>query len=156
MRVIDIPNYDKLTIEHIVLDYNGTLASGGKVLESTKEILAKLCREYKIYVITADTFGTVKEELKEFALEVTILKSSNHTQEKADFIKSLGANCTVAIGNGNNDEQMLKTAKLSIAIIGSEGCATKTLLSSDISCSNINSALNLFINYKTLIATLRR
>jgi len=156
MKIIDIPNYNKLEIEHIVLDYNGTLASGGKVLEDTKKLLEKLCFEYKVYVITADTFGTVKEELKEFNLEVVVLKSFNHTKEKADFVKSLDANKTVAIGNGNNDTLMLQSVQLSIAIIGNEGCSTKTLLASDITCTNITDALNLLLNTKALIATLRR
>jgi len=126
------------------------------VQEKTKEVLKKLCKEYKVYVITADTFGTVKEELKEFNLEVIVLKSNNHTQEKADFVKSLDADKTVAIGNGNNDRLMLQTALLSIAIIANEGCATKTLLASDISCFNIVDALKIFIDKKTLIATLRK
>ena len=156
MKIIDIPNYNKLEIKNIILDYNGTLASGGKVLDDTKELLEKLCKEYKVYVITADTFGTVKEELKSFDLEVVVLTSSNHTKEKADFVSSLGAKNSVAIGNGNNDEKMLKTAQLSIAIVASEGCATKTLLASDITCTDIKDALNLLINTKSLIATLRR
>ena len=155
MKIVDIPNYGKLEIEHIVLDYNGTLANGGRVQEKTKEVLKRLCKEYKVYVITADTFGTVKEELKEFNLEVAVLKSNNHTQEKADFIKSLNADKTVAIGNGNNDSLMLQNALLSIAIIGKEGCSTKTLLASDITCTNITDALNLLLNTKALIATLR-
>jgi len=155
MNIIEIPNYKKLEIKYIVLDYNGTLASSGKVLDDTKEVLKKLCNVYRVYVITADTFGTVKDELKEFNLEVVVLSSSNHTKEKADFVNSLGANSAVAIGNGNNDEQMLKSAKLSIAIVADEGCSTKTLLASDITCYNIKDALNLLINKKSLIATLR-
>ena len=156
MKIIDIPNYTKLEIEHIVLDYNGTLASGGRVQEKTKEVLNKLCKEYRVYVITADTFGTVKEELKEFNLEVVVLKSNNHTQEKADFINSLNADKTVAIGNGNNDSLMLQTALLSIALIGNEGCSYESLKSSTIVCTDIVNAISLFINTKALIATLRR
>ncbi len=156
MKIIDIPNYGKLEIKHIVLDYNGTLASSGKVLKDTKEALRKLCKEYKVYVITADTFGSVKDELEEFDLEVIVLKSNNHTQEKADFVNSLNAKNTVAIGNGNNDTLMLQNALLSIAIIGDEGCFTKTLLASDIVCKDILDAIDILLNNKKLIATLRR
>jgi soluble P-type ATPase len=60
------------------------------------------------------------------------------------------------IGNGNNDSEMVKNAILGIAIIGDEGCATPTLLQSDISCTNIADALELLLNEKRLIATLRR
>ena len=154
--VIEIPNYADFNIENIVFDYNGTLASNGGLNSSSIELLRELCREFNIFVITADTFGSVKEELKDFDLEVKILTSNNHTLEKADFIRSLNSNKTVAIGNGNNDIKMLEEATLSIAIIGKEGCATKTLLASDIVLHNIDDAMELFLNPKRLVATLRR
>ncbi len=150
-----IPNYANLEIENIVFDYNGTLAVNGAVNIRTKELLKALCKEFKVYTITADTFGSVKQELAEFNLEVIVLNSNNHTQEKADFIQSLGAKNTVALGNGNNDAKMLEIAELSIAIAGGEGCATKTLLASDIVCHNIDDAIELFLNPNRLIATLR-
>ena len=154
--LFDIPNYRALEIESILFDYNGTLAFNGSVNEKTKEILEKLCKEFNVYVITADTFGSVVEELKEFDLKIKILTSSNHTQEKADFIKELNPDKTVAIGNGNNDIEMVKSATLSIAIIGREGCATETMLHSDIVCFSIDDAIELFLEPKRLIATLRR
>jgi len=155
MNIIDIPNYKLLNIKNIVLDYNGTIATNGKVLDSTKELLKKLSKSYNLYVITADTFGSVKKELKELNIEVIVLSSSNHTKEKANFIKKVGAQNTVAVGNGNNDTLMLKAATLAIAIIGNEGCATKTLLASDICAKDIEDVLNLFILKKSLVATLR-
>lgn len=154
--LFEIPNYANLEIKNIVFDYNGTLAVNGAVSTKTKELLKALCKEFKVYTITADTFGSVKQELAEFNLEVIVLNSNNHTQEKADFVQSLGAKNTVAIGNGNNDAKMLETTKLSIAINGKEGCATKTLLVSDIVCHNINDAIELFLNPNRLIATLRK
>ncbi len=154
--LIEIPDYANLEIENIVFDYNGTLAFNGSVNDKTKEILEKLSKEFNIYVITADTFGSVAEELKEFDLKLKILTSSNHTQEKADFIKELNPDKTAAVGNGNNDIEMVETATLSIAIIGREGCATQTMLHSDIVCYNIDDAIELFLETKRLIATLRR
>ena len=150
-----IPNYADLEIEHIVFDYNGTLAVNGVVNSATKELLKKLCQKFKVYVITADTFGSVKQELAEFNLEVVVLQTSNHTQEKAHFVQQLGADNCIALGNGNNDAKMLEAAKISIAIAGKEGCATKTLLASDIVCHNIDDAIELFLNPNRLIATLR-
>ena len=150
-----IPNYADLEIEHIVFDYNGTLAVNGVVNSATKELLKKLCQKFKVNVITADTFGSVKQELEGFNLEVVVLQTNNHTQEKADFVQQLGTNSCVALGNGNNDAKMLEAAKLSIAIVGKEGCATKTMLASDIICHNIDDAIELFLNPNRLIATLR-
>lgn len=154
--IIDIPNLEEIEIKNLVFDYNGTLASNGAVSNSVKKALLNLVSNFNIYVITADTFGTVKEELKDTGIEVAILSTKNHTKEKADFIKKIGESHTLSFGNGNNDELMLKCSKISIAIIGDEGCSTKTMLSSDIVCKSILDAMGIIEEPKKLIATLRK
>ncbi len=154
--MIHIPHFKDLEIENILFDYNGTLAADGQLKEETEKLLSDVCTLYRVYVITADTFGTVKEALSGFDLEVLILSSSDHTAEKALFLSKLGADKTVALGNGNNDAQMLENAVLSFAIMGEEGCAKETLLASDVVCRDIGSAMGLLLNPKRLIATLRR
>ena len=156
MQKIEIPNYKSITLQHLVLDYNGTIAKDGRLKSEVKELLPLLSKRYKVHVITADTFGSVKAELKGFEVTVTLLTTNNHTQEKATYIEKLGKTNSVAIGNGNNDSEMLKNAILGIAVIGDEGCATRTLLQSDITTNSINDALMLLLNEKRLIATLRR
>ena len=153
---IDIPNYKNLRLSNIVLDYNGTIAKDGVLKSEVKLLLPKLCKLYNVHVITADTFGSVKEEVKEFDVRVRVLNSDNHTQEKADFIQDLNPLLSVAIGNGNNDALMLKKAEIGIALLGDEGCSFSTLAQSDIVCKNIGDALELFLNTKRLIATLRK
>lgn len=155
-NTITIPNYKTLSIKHIVCDYNGTIAKSGQVLDGVLERFLVLGEQYMLHVITADTFGSVKTQLEGYGAEVKILSSSDHTQEKADYITHLEAEQTIAIGNGNNDVKMLKTAIMGIAIIGDEGCSTQAILSSDIVCKDINDALDLIIEPKGPIATLRR
>jgi len=146
----------KIKINNIVLDYNGTIAKDGILKEQVKMLLPLLSKKYNVYVITADTFGSVHEQVENFDVKVKVLKSENHTLEKANFIKKLGKKNCVAIGNGNNDAKMLKKAKLAIALLGDEGCATKTLFQSDLVCKSIEDALELFIYPKRLVATLRK
>ena len=153
---ININNYKNLSIKHIVLDYNGTLAKDGVLKEGVKKLLRELSKLYTLHVITADTFGSVQSQVAAFDVEVKVLKSANHTEEKAEYVKSLESKECVAVGNGNNDAQMLKTAELGVAIIGDEGCATATLLVSDIVSDSIEDALELFLNPKRIIATLRK
>jgi soluble P-type ATPase len=153
---IDIPHFKRLNITHLVLDYNGTIAVDGTLLLSVKQLLPKLCEHYQVHVITADTFGSVKEQLQDYPVTLKILTSNDHTQEKAEYLDSLGTRHTVAIGNGNNDTEILKKAVLGIALIGKEGCATSTLVQSDLVCREIEEALQLLISPKRLIATLRR
>ncbi|SFV69677.1 HAD family hydrolase, a [hydrothermal vent metagenome] len=154
--MIEIPHFKNLEIENILFDYNGTLATDGHLKPKTGLLLKEVCQSYRVYVITADTFGTVKEALKAFDLEVLILSSVDHTREKAAFLASLGTERTVTLGNGNNDAKMIKDAVLSIAILGDEGCSTETLSASDIVCKDIGSAMELLLSPKRLIATLRR
>lgn len=155
-NTIKIPNYKTLTLTNIVLDYNGTIAKDGVLKEEVKILLPKLTDKYNIHVITADTFGSVKQELKDFNVIVKVLESENHTQEKADYIMSLNETSCVAVGNGANDKFMLKIAEIGIALMGDEGCNLETLLGSDIVCKNIHEALELFLYQKRLIATLRK
>jgi len=153
---ITVPGYGALTLRHIVLDYNGTLAKDGEPLAEALALLPELCERYRVHVITSDTFGTVEKALAAYDVTVTVLRSSDHTAEKAHYVDALGTAVCAAVGNGNNDAKMLEAAALGIALIGDEGCATRTLLASDIVCKQISEALELFLNAKRLVATLRR
>ena len=153
---IEIPYYKTVSLRHIVLDYNGTLAEDGVLKESAKKLLPELIARYEVHVITSDTFGSVKAQLEGFDVCVKVLTSDDHTGEKEAYVDELGSVHCVAVGNGNNDRAMLKKALLGIALIGDEGCNTQTLLSSDIVCISIKDALMLLLNEKRLIATLRK
>ncbi len=153
---IKIPHYKTVTLRHVVLDYNGTLAEDGVLKESAKKLLPELIERYEVHVITSDTFGSVQAQLAGFAVRVKVLQSDDHTGEKEAYVTELGSVHCVAVGNGNNDGAMLKKAELGIALIGDEGCNTNTLLNSDIVCNSIKDALKLLLNAKRLTATLRK
>ena len=153
---IEIPNYKNITITDIVCDYNGTIAKDGKVLPEIKTLFLELSEYYTLHVITADTFGSVITQLEGYGAGIKILVSSDHTQEKADFIATLGAGQCAAMGNGNNDSAMLKSASIGIAVLGDEGCSKEALFAADIVCQDSADALALFLEPKRLIATLRR
>ena len=153
--IIEIPNYKRIKLINIVLDYNGTIAKDGVLKDEVKTILPELASKYRVHVITADTFGSAHEQLKGFDVEVKVLQSDNHTLEKAEYVKSLNATRCAAIGNGNNDMKMIEVAEIGITIIGDEGCSMKSIIKSDLVCKSIEDALELFLNKKRLIATLR-
>jgi soluble P-type ATPase len=144
-----------LHLEHVVLDYNGTLAKDGVLKDEVKTLFEPLIKRYRIHVITSDTFGSVTSQLKDFDVNIKVLTSGDHTAEKAAYIQALDAAKCVAIGNGANDAKMLREAVLGIALMGDEGCATQTLLNSQITCKSIKEALELLLYEKRLIATLR-
>ncbi len=156
LRMIEIPNFKTLDITHIVCDYNGTIAKDGMVYPEVKVLFETLAENYTLHVITADTFGSVAAQLADSPVTIKVLSSSDHTQEKADYIASLGAEKCAALGNGNNDAAMLEHAALGIAIFGEEGCATPTMLASALVCKEVTDALSLFLHPKRLVATLRK
>ncbi len=156
MKEITIAHYKDLRLKHIVLDYNGTLAKDGELKVEVRPLLTSLREHYEVHVITADTFGSVKAQLEGSDVTIKILQSSDHTFEKAAYVDGLDASACATVGNGNNDVMMLEKAALGIALIGDEGCSTKTLMSSDIVCKEIADALELLLDEKRLIATLRK
>ena len=157
MLKINIPDYKLLEIEHLVLDYNGTLAQDGQIIEGVEKKLRKLSTQIEVHILTADTFGTVKSQFTENFINIEIIeKDKEGIDYKSEFIKSLGQEKVISIGNGNNDAQMLKSAALGIAIIGNEGAAVNALMNADIAIKSIKDALDILINKRRLIATLRR
>ena len=151
---LDIPGFKPLQLENIVLDFNGTIAFDGKLLPGVAERLTKLCNQFSIYVITADTFGTVQEQMAGLA-RVKVLESGNHRDEKYDFVFQLGSDSVIAFGNGRNDVMLLKAASVGIAVCQQEGAAAEALLSADAVVHDILDGLDLLLYPKRLLATLR-
>ena len=155
MIEINIPGYRKLQVEHLVLDYNGTIACDGDLIAGVKENLATLAGELQIHILTADTFGKARSGLKGIKCQISILAPETQDIGKLEYVKGLGSDNTVCMGNGRNDQLMLKEAALGIAVILDEGAAVETLRAADIVCTNIISALELLTNPLRLMATLR-
>lgn len=155
MLEIKIPGLDTLILEHIVLDYNGTIAKDGKVLPGVIEKLNALSGRISVHILTADTFGTAARECGSVNGTVTLISGSDGAREKEIFVKKLGKGCVVAVGNGMNDRLMLKAAALGILVLGPEGSSSSALSAADIVVGNINDALDLVINTKRIVATLR-
>lgn len=156
MIELNIPGYKKINIDNIVFDYNGTLAVDGRLMESIKEKLIEISKYVKPYIITADTFGTVRKNFEDIDVEIKIISKENGSIDKLNLIKQLGANSTIAVGNGNNDELMLRESVIGVSILGSEGLSTKALLASDIIINDIKDIFDMIINKKKMIATLRK
>jgi soluble P-type ATPase len=156
MITIDIPGGQTLAIEHLVLDFNGTLAVDGVLLPGVEACLNALAEEVQVHVVTADTFGKARAELETVQCRVSILPPGEQDAAKLAYIQQLGPELTAAIGNGHNDRLMLKAAALGIAVIDREGVAAGCLLAADVLSPGIVSALDLLLHPLRLVATLRR
>jgi len=156
MLTVDIPGWGVLNLEHIVLDFNGTMALDGVLLPGVKERLNLLAEKLQVHILTADTFGTGKAACREIKGRVHILEQGRAGAElKKEFIETLGKDKTVAVGNGTNDTLMLKAAALGIMVLGPEGASGKALAAADVVVTDINHGLDMLLNPKRLVATLR-
>ena len=149
MIEIRIPGGETLRFEHLVLDYNGTLARDGKLLPGVRERIEALASHLGVHVVTADTFGRAREEMAGIPCEVSVLPPEGHR------VLGLGASGVAAIGNGRNDRLMLEAAALGIAVVEGEGAAPETVLAADVVCRSALDALDLLLEPKRLVATLR-
>ena len=154
MFELDIPGFKLLQLENIVLDFNGTISHDGKLISEVADRLFELRENFAIFVVTADTFGTVKAQMKELA-RIKILETTDHRDEKRSFVTQLGRDSVVAFGNGRNDVMMLKTASLGIAVCQGEGASSEVVQAADIVCKDIRDGLDLLRFPKRLLATLR-
>lgn len=152
---VKIPGYGNLHIENVLMDYNGTIAASGSFIPDLKETILKLSKKVNLYVITADTFGTVSKELENLPIEIIKIKKNNERREKLEALKKLRPEKTIAFGNGNNDTLILNESAVGICIIGDEGSSKEAVMAADVIIGNIEKGLELLVEPNKLKATLR-
>ncbi len=155
MVQIDVPGGEVFRLEHLVADYNGTLAADGWLLAGVAERLRRLSFYLQLHVVTADTFGRVREQLQGVPCRLEVLAASGQAEAKRCYVQALGAAACVAMGNGRNDARMLEAAALGIAVIGEEGASAEALRGARVVCRDALSALDLLLSPLRLKATLR-
>lgn len=155
MIFIDIPGRMPIAIEHLVLDFNGTIAVDGRLVPGVADRLNRIGEQAAIHVLTADTFGHCRSELATVSCQISVLPEGRQDMRKCEYVQKLGESRTVAVGNGLNDWRMLAAAALGIAVMLDEGLAVKTLMAADVVCPGILPALELLACPLRLKATLR-
>jgi soluble P-type ATPase len=138
-------------LDHLVLDFSGTLSVDGKLLPGLAERLGRISRFMRIMVLTADTYGKARGALRGLPLELRMVSAG---ADKVRFLNTVGPARAVAIGNGRNDVGMVKSAALGIAI-GPEGACGVLVGVADLVVKDVRDALDLVMNPLRLKATLR-
>ena len=155
MIEIDIPGFGQRTLEHLVLDYNGTLALDGRVQPGVFSRLSQLKNSLKIHILTADTYGTVRTTFGHTDATVHVLTAGDECAAKAEYVRTLGPQSCACLGNGSNDAAMLMEAGLSIAVLQPEGVAMAALSAAHVLVPGIEAGLDLLLHPNRLKATLR-
>ena len=90
MIEIDVPGNKKFRLEHLVLDYNGTIAFDGALIDGAKASLAELSQMLTLHVITADTFGSVEKALKDIDCKLAVIPLDRQDMAKLAFVEKIG------------------------------------------------------------------
>jgi len=157
---VDIPGVGPLSIETLVCDYSGTLSCGGKLTPGVQERLIRLAGLVEIQVLTSDTFGTVRFELQNIALDTHVLAGDWHDEQKLEFVTERCNPATAAaFGNGANDRLMLEAVRkaggLAVAVDNGEGCAVAALQNASLLIQGADRALDLLLEPDRVKAGLR-
>lgn len=155
MVEVVIPGAPTLRLEHLVLDFNGTLACDGVLIAGVAVRIARLADVLRIHVLTGDTFGTAEAALAGAPCHVRVLPGTAQADAKRDYVATLDAKRVACVGNGRNDRLMMKQAALAIAVVQSEGACAATLAAAHVVAPRIRDALDLLLHPMRLTATLR-
>lgn len=154
--LFSIPGVGELELKDLLLDFNGTIARDGQLISNLDRTLLQLAEQLMIHIITADTGGTVQQELSRIPCRLHIIKPGDEARQKVEYLRSIGSEHAICFGNGANDSLMLKEAKVGVAVLEGEGAATAAIINSDIVCRSIFDAFGLLMVPQRMVATLRK
>lgn len=155
MLEITIPGRAPLQLDQLILDYNGTLAGDGVLLPELVAPLHALAQHLTLHVLTADTHGNAVQQLAALPCRVAVIDSGDQIAAKQRYLHQWPLQNCAAIGNGCNDQWLLRDAALGIAVLAPEGLAVSALQCADIVVDSCSAALELLLKPARLIATLR-
>lgn len=156
MIELNIPGLGTLQLEHLVCDVSGTLTVDGQLPEGLPRAIRNLRDRLSVHLITADTHGRQDQIDQQLGLQAVRLRSGDEAQQKAEYVRKLGAERVVAVGQGTNDAAMLQEAGLGICVLSKEAAAVEALLAADLLAPDIFAALELLERPLRIVASLRR
>ena len=154
MIELHIPGRGTLQLEHLVCDVNGTLAVDGNLLDGIARPLTNLRDRLTLHLLTADTHGKQAIIDKQLGIQAVRILGGSEAIQKEAYVKGLGAESVVAVGQGANDAAMLKAAELGICVYSDEGTAVEALMAADLVVPSIFIALDLLDKPLRIVASL--
>jgi P-type E1-E2 ATPase len=156
MIELNIPGRGRLQLEHLVCDVNGTLALDGTLPVGMVRTLNALKDRLMIHIISADTLGNLQSVERQLKIHAIRINPQEEAEQKAAYVRELGAEHVAAIGQGANDAQMLNEAAIGICVLSLEGTAIETIMSADLVMPGIFEALELFDKPLRMVSSLRK
>lgn len=156
MIEVNVPGWRMLSLENVLCDFNGTLATDGALEQGVGQRLEALAQQAHVVVLTADTHGTAHEALAGLPVEVRVIEPGQEAMAKRFALDEFGAMSTAFLGNGANDEKALAAAGVGIAVLGGEGACGASISAADMVVLRPVDALDLLLKPARLVAGLRR
>lgn len=156
MIELNIPGRGVVELEYLVCDVNGTLTLDGQLVDGLVRSFSTLRDRLSLHLVTADTHSRQELIDRQLSLKAVRIQPGDEARQKADYVRGLGAEHVVAIGQGANDAGMLKEAALGICVLSPEGAAMETLMAADLVVPNIFTALELLEKPLRIVASLRK
>ena len=151
---IDIPGRSTLEIEHVLLDYNGTIAVDGELAPGAADAIRQLAEQAHVAVLTADTYGTAHAQCDPLGVEVVTFPRADAAQFKQQYASGLSGQIA-CLGNGFNDIGMFSECNLAIAVLDTEGTCAGLIAHADVLARSVAEGLELLLRTDRLRATLR-
>lgn len=145
---------NSLIIETLILDLNGTLAVGWKLVDGIWSKISTIQSQWiKVVLFSGDTRWVAQQIADDLGIEYVYAPSQEEKYQQTLLVNPLTC---ASIGNGLIDKKMMEAVTLSIVTLQAEWVHRETLLVSDIVVPSILDALDLFVDHDKLIATLRK
>jgi len=152
---IDIPGFGHVQLEHAVFDVNGTLAIDGRPIADIGAKLSELALQVNVHLVSALSHGNQPALEDSFRRPIFRIEPGHEDEQKAAYVRRLGRESCVAIGNGRNDILMLETAAIGIVVLNQEGTAVGAQQSGDVVVPGPHDAIDLLLLPQRLLAILR-
>jgi soluble P-type ATPase len=149
-----IPGAEDIEITAIVIDFNGTLAVRGEVVQGAAEKINQMKQlGFRIILVTSDQRGNAKAAAAKLGIEFVEAKDAG---AKEKFMLTLDSGKVAAIGNARIDTGLYKKAKIRVATLQAEGIHTGILPFVDMIVPSVIDALDLFMDADTFVATMKK
>ena len=152
---LEIPGRGRFEWKYLVSDVNGTLAVDGRLMDGVAERLAAVRDVLEVHLLTADTHGRQTEIDRVLGTQAVRVRGDHEAEQKAAFVRRLGVESVIALGQGANDALMLEEAALGICVLSPEGTAVEALLAADLVVPDTLTALELLLHPARILASLR-
>lgn len=156
MISIQRPGMESLDIQFVLVDFEGTLATDGRVHPKAKDKVNLLSKRATIYILTKNNRQKVEKLLKKTKAEILTMTEGDSSQQKLNLLQRLEPHQTAVIANGLDDARMMEQAGLAMSVIGKEGSSAETMAKADLVFTDVLDALDFLLKPLRQRATLGR